>query len=104
MFEARQGLSYARNTPILTARARLIAFTDDDVRVARDCVLTTIRLFAQHPEALCVGGKILPKWPGPWPTWLPRKHWSPLALLDYGDAAFHVDQGRPMCFSPVREE
>ncbi len=97
VFEARQGLSYARNTGILTARARLIAFTDDDVRVTRDWVSTIVRLFAEHPEVLCVGGKILPNWPGPWPTWLTREHWSPLALLDYGDAPFHVDHSRPRC-------
>lgn len=97
VFEQKQGLSYARNTGILTARAPLIAFTDDDVRVSPDWVSTILRLFAEHPDAVCVGGKILPNWSGPWPTWLTREHWSPLALLDFGDCPFYVNSSRPLC-------
>lgn len=97
VFEREQGLSHARNTGILTARAPLIAFTDDDVRVSRDWVSTIVRVFADHPETECLGGKVLPNWPGPWPVWLTREHWAPLALVDYGDSAFHVNTGRPLC-------
>ncbi|HKW94487.1 MAG TPA: glycosyltransferase [Methylomirabilota bacterium] len=97
VFEPTQGLSHARNAGILAARAPLIAFTDDDVRVSRDWVATIARLFAGHPEAACVGGKVLPSWAGPWPGWLTREHWSPLALLDYGDAPFHVNAARRLC-------
>ena len=97
LFEPKQGLSHARNAGILAARAPLIAFTDDDVRVARDWVTTIARLFAEHPEAACVGGKVLPNWPGPWPVWLTPEHWAPLALLDYGDAPFHVNAGHRLC-------
>jgi len=97
IFEPKQGLSHARNTGILAARAPLIAFTDDDVRVARDWVPTISRLFLEHPEASCVGGKVLPNWSGPWPAWLTRQHWAPLALVDYGDAPFHVNTDRQLC-------
>ena len=97
VFEPKQGLSHARNAGILAARAPVIAFTDDDVRASRDWVSTIARLFADHPEAACVGGKVLPNWSGPWPSWLTREHWSPLALLDYGDAPFHVNATRRLC-------
>jgi glycosyltransferase involved in cell wall biosynthesis len=97
VFEPKQGLSHARNTGILAARAPLIAFTDDDVRVSRDWISTIVRLFADHPEAACVGGKVLPNWSGPWPEWLTREHWGPLALLDYGDAPFYVNATRRLC-------
>jgi glycosyltransferase involved in cell wall biosynthesis len=97
VFEAKQGLSHARNAGILAARAPLIAFTDDDVRVSRHWVSTIARLFAEHPEAACVGGKVLPNWSGPWPGWLTREHWSPLALLDYGDVPFYVNATRRLC-------
>jgi glycosyltransferase involved in cell wall biosynthesis len=96
-FEPRQGLSHARNAGIEAARGPLVAFTDDDVRVARDWIATIARLFAEHPEAACVGGKVLPNWSGSWPDWLTREHWAPLALLDYGDEPFHVNASRRLC-------
>jgi len=40
VFEAKQGLSHARNAGILAARAPLIAFTDDDVRVGQNTRFT----------------------------------------------------------------
>src|SRR5690349_5231481 len=39
-FEGRQGLSHARNAGIAVARSPLVAFTDDDIRVAPDWVST----------------------------------------------------------------
>jgi len=97
VFEPRQGLSHARNTGILVARAPIVAFTDDDVRVARNWLSTIIRLFADHPDVACVGGKVLPNWPGRWPAWLTPEHWAPLALVDYGDAPFYVNATRRLC-------
>jgi glycosyltransferase involved in cell wall biosynthesis len=97
VFAPRQGLSHARNAGIAASRSPLIAFTDDDVRVSRDWISTVVRLFAAHPEAACVGGKVLPNWSGTWPAWLTREHWGPLALLDYGDVPFHVSAGRRLC-------
>ena len=41
---------------------RSIAFFDDDVRVAPDWIETILRLFAEHPELECFGGKVLPDW------------------------------------------
>lgn len=97
VFEPRLGLSHGRNAGIGAARAPLVAFTDDDVRVAPTWITTIIRLFAEHPEVACVGGKVLPNWAGSWPDWLTREHWAPLALLDYGDAPFRVNAERRLC-------
>src|ERR1044072_4820738 len=38
LFEPRQGVAHARNHALAHARAPVIAFTDDDVRVAPDWV------------------------------------------------------------------
>ena len=62
VFEGRQGVSYARNTGIAEARAEIIAFADDDVRVAKDWVAKIKRAFDLHPEIDCIGGKVLPEW------------------------------------------
>jgi glucosyl-dolichyl phosphate glucuronosyltransferase len=90
--EQRQGVSHARNTGIAASRAGIVAFVDDDVRVSPDWVETILRLFDSDPELECIGGKVLPEWPGPTPAWLTRAHWAPLALQDFGDS--------PMVLSP----
>lgn len=97
VFEPRQGLSHARNCGIGTSVAPLIAFTDDDVHVSGDWVSTIAGVFADHPGVGCVGGKVLPTTAEPWPAWLTRTHWAPLALLDYGDSPFQVDGTRRLC-------
>ena len=38
-----------------------------------------------------IGGKVLPRWPGPLPRWFSRLQWAPLALQDKGEAPMVVD-------------
>jgi glycosyltransferase involved in cell wall biosynthesis len=97
LFEPRQGVSYGRNSGILATSAPVIAFTDDDVRVSRTWVSTILTVLAAHPEAACVGGKVLPGTVAAWPSWLTREHWAPLALLDYGDSPLYVNANRRLC-------
>jgi hypothetical protein len=87
VFEGRQGVSYGRNAGVEAARAPLVAFTDDDVRAAPDWVRSIARAFVDHPDADYVGGKVLPMWPRTPPAWITEpEHWSPIAIVDYGDA------------------
>jgi len=97
LFERKQGLSHARNAAITAARSSIVAFTDDDVRVAPDWVPTIKRLFDQHPEVDCVGGKVLPTWDPLPPAWLTQEHWSPLGIVDYGDRPFYVNADVRLC-------
>ncbi len=97
LFEGRQGVSYGRNAGVQAARGAIVAFTDDDNVVPRTWVATISELLASHPEAVGVGGKVLPEWPSPPPPWLDRRHWSPLAILDYGERRFHTSADRPLC-------
>jgi glycosyltransferase involved in cell wall biosynthesis len=97
LFEPQQGSSHGRNAGIRAARAPLIAFTDDDVRAEPDWVAAIVRAFGEHPEADVVGGRVLPIWPAAPPVWLTRDHWSPLALLDYGEASMVIDADHPIC-------
>jgi glycosyltransferase involved in cell wall biosynthesis len=96
-FEPRQGMSYARNTGIELARAPIVAFTDDDISVTPGWIATLKKALDDHPEADCVGGKVLPRWATPPPRWLTSEHWSPLALQDYGDESFYVNSSRAVC-------
>lgn len=97
VFEPRQGVSYARNSGLAAARADIIAFADDDVRVGRNWVATIKRVFDQHPGVDCIGGKVLPMWSAPAPAWLTREHWTPLALQDYGDRMLSIGLDNPLC-------
>jgi glycosyltransferase involved in cell wall biosynthesis len=96
-FQAAQGISFARNTGWGLARGSVVAFTDDDVRVEPDWLRQIVTAFSEHPDIDCVGGKVLPEWPARQPAWLTREHWTPLAILDYGDAPIVFDASDPRC-------
>jgi glycosyltransferase involved in cell wall biosynthesis len=90
-FEPEQGVSYARNTGVAHARAPILAFTDDDIRPARDWVAAVHEGFKRFPEADCIGGKVLPDPSITFPEWLTEKHWTPLALLNLGEEPLVLD-------------
>jgi len=93
--ETRQGVSYARQAGIDRARGDIIAFFDDDVHVSRNWLETIVDAFAKHPEIQCVGGRVLPDWSVPPPSWLTPDHWSPLGLQDYGDRPMLASSTNP---------
>lgn len=84
--ETVQGRSAALNTGIRSARGRIIATTDDDVRVPADWLNAAGRALSSL-KCEYVGGRVLPIWQAPRPAWLPDrggKQWAVIALLDYG--------------------
>jgi glucosyl-dolichyl phosphate glucuronosyltransferase len=95
--EPRLGVSYGRNTGIRSARAPIIAFTDDDNVVDDRWVATIKALMDAHPDASAVGGPIRAEWPADVPAWLDRQHWGPLAILDYGNEKFDTCAQDPRC-------
>jgi glycosyltransferase involved in cell wall biosynthesis len=98
VFEPRQGLSYGRNTGIEASSAPIIAFTDDDVRVARDWIARIVAAFRERPDISYIGGKVLPRWSAPPPGWLVNHHWPPLALMDFDAEYIETSTLRPVCF------
>lgn len=94
VFEGQQGVSHGRNAGVAMARAPLIAFTDDDMRMADDWLFKVKQAFDAHTELDYVGGKVLPLWLAPCPAWLTPRHWSPIALLDYGPEPLVLDDAR----------
>jgi glycosyltransferase involved in cell wall biosynthesis len=97
IFEPRQGVSYARNAGLASARSEIIAFADDDVLVAKDWIYTIRRVFEEHPDVDCIGGRVFPAWRATAPRWLTREHWMPLGLQDYGDEPLSINKERPLC-------
>jgi len=84
VLEREQGNAHARNRGVVEATAAVIAFIDDDVTVASDWLTSLKQALDSRPDLSFVGGKVLPQWDGPPPSWLTPEHWAPLAVLDYG--------------------
>ena len=97
LHEPRQGVSYGRNTGVGAARAPIVAFTDDDNTVSPLWVARIKEWLDRYPQAAAVGGRILPEWSSREPAWLDHRHWSPLAILDYGDQPFFAGVDMPRC-------
>ena len=98
LFEKVPGRSAALNTGIAAALGSVIVTTDDDVRVEPDWLEQ-----AGHAiDALrCdyVGGRVLPIWGGPRPSWLPdrpSRHWAVIALLDCGREPMEFTSRMPL--------
>src|SRR6266576_376499 len=60
-FEAKQGLCHARNAGVANANGEVIAFTDDDVRVAPQWIRELAATFRQF-DCIGVAGKSVPAW------------------------------------------
>ena len=69
VFASTKGLSHARNEGIRVARGDIIAFTDDDVTVDSRWLCELRRIFDQF-GCMGIGGKIIPVWTSPKPSWL----------------------------------
>lgn len=93
--ETEQGNAHARNRGVKTARAPIIAFIDDDVTVESNWLTSLKNALDSRPELSFVGGKVLPQWTTPPPSWLTPEHWSPLAVLDYGPDELIIDGKSP---------
>jgi len=56
--EARKGLAVARNTGVRAAHGTVLAFTDDDCRLAPDYLRTLLELSARGPGMVVRGGRV----------------------------------------------
>lgn len=96
LFEPKQGLSHARNAGIAAAQSDLIVFTDDDIEFADDWVQQNFETGQKFPDADYFGGKVLPIWPGPVPSWV-KHSMNPFALQDWKDKPVVMSPAHPHC-------
>ena len=96
-FEPRQGRSYALNLGLNQIRGWGYIITDDDFVLPPDWVRNIYEGFRDNPEMSFVSGKVLPLWQGEVPSWLDQRHWSALAVVDYGETAFVTDTENQIC-------
>ncbi len=65
--EERRGLAVSRNTGVRAARGAILAFTDDDCRLAPDYLRTLLELSARDAGMVVRGGRVDPGDPGDLP-------------------------------------
>ena len=89
-FEARQGISHARNTGFEKASGEYILYTDDDAEIPQYWLEKYLHKLTTH-NIDCMFGKISIVWDMPPPWWYETERYQGLfAALDYGDAEFKV--------------
>jgi glycosyltransferase involved in cell wall biosynthesis len=85
LLETTPGLSNARNVGTREARADLVAFIDDDAIAAPNWAEEMVRAFDVHGgRAGVVGGRVVPRWVTPRPTWLADSLLGYLSIVDWG--------------------
>lgn len=80
------GLSHARNFGYEKARGEIIVYIDDDAVASPYWLNAYASAFTKiSPVPGMVGGKILPAWEVPCPSWYPEKRRFLLGIYDIGD-------------------
>jgi glycosyltransferase involved in cell wall biosynthesis len=93
-FEARPGLSHARNTAVRRATGDYIVWTDDDALVEADWLTAYARAAERHTEAAIFGGPVRPRFEGRPPLWLSaawQEVGAAFAARDLGGEPFELD-------------
>lgn len=70
--EARQGIGFARNRGQQEAKGKLLAYIDDDIRLANDWLKQSYSLAANTSDAQMIGygARVSSKWETPIPSWI----------------------------------
>jgi glycosyltransferase involved in cell wall biosynthesis len=95
-FEPTQGKSTALNTGMAAARAAIIVFTDDDVRVESGWLAAAVRPLLERQDIDYTGGPVRPMWGAPPPPWLDARGnlGGTIAVKDHGADAFVFEDER----------
>lgn len=87
--EPTPGLSRARNAAVVHSSGDAIAFLDDDAVAAPGWVAAIVSGL-ECTGAWCLGGRVLPRWPGDPPAWLHPHLRYLLSVVDLGDEIVHL--------------
>ena len=96
LFEGRQGKSTALNTGMAAAHAKVIVFTDDDVKVGPGWIGAAVRPLLERRDIDYTGGPVRPIWAAPAPPWLDETGnlGGTIAVKDHGPREFIFEDQR----------
>ena len=100
-FEARQGLSHARNRASREARGELVVFTDDDVLADPNWLIEYAAAVEAYPDAAFFGGTIDARFAVKPPRWLANnfdRFASAYALRNLGPGVHAVERPEDLPF------
>ncbi len=88
------GISLARNAGAQEADGAYVAYIDDDAIPAADWVERIVAASeATDPPPAMIGGRILPSWEAPLPTWWPPQLRGSLSIIEYeGQGEYRTDE------------
>ncbi len=84
VYEARLGLSRARNMGWEKARGKYVAYLDDDAIACSDWLENIVSVFRNvQPTPGCVAGRVDPLWDAPRPAWLSDALLCAFTIVDW---------------------
>lgn len=90
VFEAKLGLSYARNTGLKMAKGEYIAYLDDDAIANKDWLSQILTSFEKNPSYGAIGGRINPIWEVPKPNWLNDTLLPALTIINWSPTPYLI--------------
>ena len=85
VIETNQGLSYARNRGIAESKHPIVTYIDDDAYAKPDFLQYIFDFFMEHPKAVGLGGKVIPRYEVEEPKWMNSYLDGFVAKMDKGE-------------------
>jgi len=85
VIETNQGLSFARNRGIEESKYSIITYIDDDAYAKPDFLQLIFDFFIEHPNAVGLGGKVIPRYEIEEPKWMNSYLDGFVAKMDKGN-------------------
>ena len=85
VIESNQGLSFARNRGIEESKYDIISYIDDDAYAKSDFLERIFTFFKENPDAVGLGGKVIPRYEYEEPAWMNPYLDGFVAKMDKGD-------------------
>lgn len=92
-FEENKGLSFARNRGIKESASSIISYVDDDVILSPVFVEKLVDFFAENPDAIGAGGRVIPKYEDDKePKWMSKYLLGFVGKVDYGNTVLQFNK------------